>query len=157
MNKYNKEYLKNLKNNVPLLCLTLGDIKKFLEKYPELPDNTLVFTERVEDKYFEGLNIAGMRGCKDTLDGIFPSGSKSTPWNVLPYKGYWYYQVQETNKNMLEEIERRNRGEKPHYPEIEDPNKYIINLEDDSLLDQYILGNSIIKDEDNNILINIHY
>ena len=31
--------------------LTVGRLKKFLEQHPELPDDALVLTQRVEDRY----------------------------------------------------------------------------------------------------------
>ena len=34
-------------------CLTIGRLKKFLEQHPELPDDSLVLTQRVEDRYYE--------------------------------------------------------------------------------------------------------
>ena len=33
--------------------LTVGKLRKFLEENPELPDDALVLTQRVEDKYYE--------------------------------------------------------------------------------------------------------
>ena len=33
--------------------LTVGRLKKFLENNPDLPDDALVLTQRVEDKYYE--------------------------------------------------------------------------------------------------------
>ena len=33
--------------------LTVGKLRKFLEEHSELPDDALVLTQRVEDKYYE--------------------------------------------------------------------------------------------------------
>ena len=44
--------IKDLKGNYENY-LTIGKLKKFLEEHPELPDDALVLTQRVEDKYYE--------------------------------------------------------------------------------------------------------
>jgi hypothetical protein len=131
MNKLSEEDLKKRKDSAH--NLTLGDIRKFLEKYPDLPDDCLVFSERIEDVYFD-----------------------KHGWKVLPVKGYWYYSHKDFNEKMQEEIERRKRGEEPEYS-MEDPSKHIVDLEDDNLLEQFVLGNCITKDKNDNILIYIHY
>lgn len=56
--------------------LTVGRLKKELEKYP---DDALVVSQRVEDGYYEGWDISGMM----SVDGILPSGSKSTGWETI--------------------------------------------------------------------------
>lgn len=33
--------------------LTIGDLKKFLQEHPDLPDDTMVLTQRVGDEYFD--------------------------------------------------------------------------------------------------------
>lgn len=60
--------------------LTVGKLKQELEKYP---DDALVVSQRVEDGYYEGWDISGMRG----PDGILPSGSKSSPWETIKKDG----------------------------------------------------------------------
>jgi len=66
--------------------LTVGQLKDFIEKF-HVPDTALVMIERVEDIYFEGVDISGMRGCDVTEDGIFPPGSKSNGWGVYLKEG----------------------------------------------------------------------
>lgn len=58
--------------------LTIGGLKKWLEKNSDLPDDSLVMVQRVEDKYYDGIDISGMRGA----EGILPPGSKSNGWDV---------------------------------------------------------------------------
>jgi len=36
--------------------LTVGDLKKFLKENPDLPDDTMVLTQRVNDEYFDHLS-----------------------------------------------------------------------------------------------------
>jgi hypothetical protein len=61
--------------------LRVGDLKKELEKYP---DDALVVSQRVEDRYYEGVDISGMTGTlEDGTTGILPSGSKSTGWDTI--------------------------------------------------------------------------
>ncbi len=56
--------------------LTVGRLKEELEKYP---DDALVVSQRVEDKYYEGCDISGMMG----PNGILPPGSKSNGWETI--------------------------------------------------------------------------
>ncbi len=56
--------------------LTVGRLKEEIEGYP---DDALVVSQRVEDRYYEGCDISGMRG----PDGLLPSGSKSNPWETI--------------------------------------------------------------------------
>jgi hypothetical protein len=68
--------------------------------------------------------------------------------------------VIKANERMKQEIERRARGEEPHF-EIEDPAKFI--LENQDLLDefqgQYTPAWSCVKyrDEDSILFIDLHY
>lgn len=58
--------------------LTAGDIVNFIAKHG-IPHTAPVVIQRIEDKYFEGIDISGLSSAK----GILPPGSKSTPWR--PY------------------------------------------------------------------------
>ena len=61
--------------------LTVGRLKEYLEGYPE---DALVVSQRVEDRYYEGVDISGARGIlPDGSAGILPSGSKATGWETL--------------------------------------------------------------------------
>ncbi len=61
--------------------LTVGKLKEYLENYP---DDALVVSQRVEDKYYEGVDISGMTGTlSDGTIGTLPPGSKSTGWETL--------------------------------------------------------------------------
>lgn len=90
--------------------LTVGQLKKDIEKYG-ISDDANVMVQRVEDVYY---NTHG--------------------WGVLLKKGEHYYNALEHNKKMREEIARRERGEEPEYPGIEDPSKHI--CEDEKILDE---------------------
>lgn len=57
--------------------LTVGALKEFIKKN-ELPDDAIVVTQRIEDGYFEGIDVSGMR----STEGIVPQGTKSAPWGV---------------------------------------------------------------------------
>lgn len=55
--------------------LTVGGILDFIARYG-IPSDAPVVIQRIEDSYFEGQDISGMRG----PNGILPPGSKSTGW-----------------------------------------------------------------------------
>jgi hypothetical protein len=116
--------------------LTVGDLKRHIEENV-IPDSAPVLIERVEDLYYERSN-----------------------WGVLLKQGFHYNQVIKANERMKQEIERRARGEEPHF-EIEDPAKFI--LENQDLLDefqgQYTPAWSCVKyrDEDSILFIDLHY
>ena len=64
--------------------LTVGGIKNFIEKH-QLPDDAPVVAQRVEDCYFEGVDISGMRGA-DIGGGIYPEGSRAEGWKIYSKK-----------------------------------------------------------------------
>ena len=79
MYKYTKEELIEAK----FQGLTMGDLAVFVYKNPQIPRDAKVLVERIQDVYFEGVDISGMNSAK----GILPKGSKSEGWKVLPVKG----------------------------------------------------------------------
>ena len=113
--------------------LTVGKLKKFLEENPELPDDSLVLIQRVEDKYYE-----------------------ENGWGVVMREGYWYYQFLENNLRMEEEIFRREHGEEPQY-DLEDPSKHITELNDE-YKEQYHPAWCCLKyNDDKHLYIDLHY
>ena len=154
MNKIDKENLYRYTKNG---FLTVGVLKKFIEEN-NLPDDAPVIVERVEDRYYEGNDISGMAGCPDTEDGIYPPGSKSDGWGVYLKKGDSYYDVETMNIRMKDEINRRKNGEPGKFPKIEDPQKYIIEL-DDNLKTQYhpVWCPVFYKDDPDVLFLDLHY
>lgn len=57
--------------------LTVGELLKFIKEY-DIPDSAPVLVQRVEDRYYEGVDVSGMRG----PNGILPPGSKANGWKV---------------------------------------------------------------------------
>ncbi len=113
--------------------LTVGRLKEFLEKHPELPDDALVLAQRVEDVYYE-----------------------KNGWGVVMKEGYHYHSYKENNIRMEEEIKRRKNGEHPKY-DMEDPSKFIVEL-DDTMKEQYHPAWCCLKYKgDNNLYIDLHY
>jgi hypothetical protein len=113
--------------------LTIGKLKKFLEEHPELPDDALVLTQRVEDVYYE-----------------------KNGWGVVLKEGEHYHNVKTYNVRMEEEIRRRKNGEHPKY-DMEDPSKHIQELTDD-LKDQYHPAFCCLKyKDDDNLYLDLHY
>lgn len=154
MNIYTKEDLE--KTNHPRL--TVKQLKDFIEKN-NLADDALVMIQRVEDMYYDGVDISGMRGCQYTENGIFPEGSKSSGWLVYLKGGYHYHQQLKRNKEMLDEIERRQKGEESHYPGIEDPSKYIATEEQlNKLKEQYTPAHCpVVYSDEKHLFIDLHY
>lgn len=104
-----------------------------MEQHPELPDDALVLTQRVEDRYYE-----------------------KNGWGVVLKEGHHYHMVKTHNIRMEEEIRRRKNGEHPKY-DMEDPSKFIEELTDD-LKDQYHPAWSCVKyKDDNNLYLDLHY
>lgn len=132
--------------------LTVGDLREILYK---IPVDTKVVVQRVKDKYYDGIDISGIRGCLETPDGIYPAGSKSTGWGVFLKKGEVYYNAEERNKEMQDEIDRRSKGEEPEYPSIKDPKDYMVDLTEE-FMEQYTPAFCCFYNDDV-LFINLHY
>lgn len=146
MQEYAEEYHKNKGRELPNNIidrgelkskykdfLTVGKLKERLQK-TELSDDAVVLIQRVEDTYYQ-----------------------NNGWDVFLKEGCHYYSVVRMNKKMQEEIERRARGEEPKYPKIDDPNKYIVEL-DDSMKEQYHPAWCAVGYKDEEFLfIDLHY
>jgi hypothetical protein len=154
MNTIKKEDLKRYQDSG--YC-TVGDLKKFIEKHG-IPDDSVILIQRIEDRYYEGVDISGLSGCETSEDGIYPPGSKSEGWGVYLKEGEQYYWQKETNRRMQQEIERRERGEDPEYPGIPNPSSFIVPL-DETFMDQYHPAWSPIfyPDDPDTLFIDLHY
>jgi len=128
---YTKEELKetSIKHG-----MTLKNIREFVAKYPDLPDDTPVVTERIHDVYFE-----------------------KHGWRLWLEKGYWWHSTKTMNENMLEEISRREKGEEHQYPKIISPREYMTEITDE-LKDSFISPNCIVPNKDKDVvLIYLHH
>lgn len=66
-----------------------------------VPMDAELFYERVEDRYFNGVDTSGMSGrLPDGSLGILPEGSKSNGWSVVRKKGYRHYCALQWNLNL---------------------------------------------------------
>lgn len=151
MNKISKEQLLSYKG-----ILTVGELKKHIEKY-NLSDDARIVIQRVEDVYFDGVDISGMRGCDECcVDGIYPPGSKAEGWSVYLKEGFDYCQALHMNTKMQNEIDSRLAGNEPKF-KAENPSKYIVEL-DDSYMDQYIpaSGCAYYYDDSDILFIDLH-
>ena len=113
--------------------LTVGKLRKFLEQNPELPNDSLVLIQRVEDMYYE-----------------------KGGWGVVLKEGHYYNMVKTNNVRMQEEIQRRKNGEHPKY-EMEDPSKYITELTDEWKEQYHPAWTCLRYRDDNNLYIDLHY
>ena len=113
--------------------MSVGDLRKFLAEHPELPDNSKVLVQRVEDVYYE-----------------------KHGWGVVLKKGLHYHSFKENNARMEEEIKRRKNGEQPKY-DMEDPTKYISELDNDLMEQYHPAWCCLMYKDDNNLYIDLHY
>lgn len=88
-----KQELLNKTNH----SLRMKDLREFVENNKELLDDAPCVVERVEDRYFKGID--------------WHDGRKITGWDVLLKKGYHYHSSLEWNERMRKEIELRKVGE----------------------------------------------
>lgn len=115
--------------------LTVGDIKKWFEKNPDIPDDAPVLMERIPDVYFE-----------------------KHGWGVHLKEGDGFYSCKRFNDEMIAEMTRRDLGEEPEYPKIEDPSKHIVELTDEHMTQYYPLWSCVrYGDEDGIMFIDAHY
>jgi hypothetical protein len=77
MNVYTKEEILNLGEEC--YGLTVAELLNFIQEN-NIPPDAPVLIQRVEDKYYEGFDVSGMRG----PGGIIPEGTKSNGWKVYP-------------------------------------------------------------------------
>jgi hypothetical protein len=140
INKYNEDDLIKLKRNG---FLSIGELKALLKDFP---DDGLIFVQRVEDMYFEGVDISGFGGCPFTDDGIFPEGSKGDGCKVLLKDGYHYKRACEFNEAIKDN-------------EYEDDLKPISEKELENLKVQYspVFQVERYGDDHSNIFLNLHY
>ncbi len=148
MNKITKEELLNSTAH----GLTMKDLRRFINNNPQISDDAPVMVERVEDKYFNGVDISGMQGDS----GVLPKGSKSEGWKVLLVEGYGYWNASQFNDKMYKEIENRKLG-KGEYSEKLNPKEAIVELTDD-LKEQFFPSFCITKSTDDRLVyIYNHY
>lgn len=155
MNKYKKEDIIPVKHPQ----LTWGELKEFCKDH-NIPDDAPIMIQRVEDRYYDGIDVSGMTGTlPDGTSGILPPGSKADGWRVYLKKGFWYYSVERQNEKMEAEIKRRKNGEEPHYDKIENPEDCIVDLNDDELFEQYTPASQAVfySDDSDMLFIDLHY
>lgn len=144
--------------------LTVGHLKKIIEKY-NYPDDAIIVVERVEDRYYEGgCDISGFSGCQTTPDGIYPPGSRSGEWGVYLKGGDSYYQGLDHNAR----IDSGYYLDKEQFPELNAPEsrekyaKFFEKHTDEELhlmQTQYtrVFSPAVHKDEKEILFLNLHY
>jgi hypothetical protein len=137
--------------------LTVGELKAALEKYP---DEAKVLVQRVEDRYYEGVDISGLTGTlSDGSVGVLPEGTKADGWPVVLKKSSAYYHALDWNKEMHEEVLRKIAGEKPEFG-FDNPEERLYTEEEiESMKDQYSPAWCVVqyKDDPNNLYLDLHY
>lgn len=129
-------------------ALSMKDLRKFVESNPQIEDSTPVLIERVEDRYFDGVEL--------------PNGGKSEGWNVYKHEGFHYKQALQYNKdisNCKEVLLRGNSDEiddLPYTPEWIEQVDIWSEETLDSMKEQFYSGHCIV-DNDGLVLIYSHY
>ena len=126
-----KHYKRQELINSRVHGLTMKELREFVTKNPQIKNNTKVLIERIEDKYF-----------------------KINGWQTLLVKGEQYYNTEEFNKKMLQEIKDRKQG-KGEYQKQLNPQDAIVELTND-LKEQFFPAWCISKDKDFVYIFN-HY
>lgn len=122
-------------------AMSMRDLRKFMEKFQYLDDNTPVLVERVTDFYFEEKEF---------------NGEKIRGWDTLKVEGYHYLNSLEWNKKMEKEIELRKIG-KGEYDETLIPEDTIIGEKElEKMKEEFYRPHCISTDEEI-IYIHSHY
>jgi hypothetical protein len=80
--------------------MKVRELLRFIEEHGISMDAD-VYVQRVEDAYFEGQDISGMRGMlPDGTSGVLPPGSKTPGWPTVRLPGYSYYNAVQFNKQQ---------------------------------------------------------
>lgn len=132
--------------------LTVGSLMKVI-KENNLPDDTKVCYHRIEDSYFNESIWNGIGGPK-TIEG----------WNTIKIKGDTYYNAVHHNER-LDKGKLVNEGKldpdevgRYYWHDDYKEDRKCINLNDESLLDEYIEGFCCFYNKEKNILcITAHY
>jgi hypothetical protein len=132
--------------------LKVGDILKVI-KENKLPDDVAVCYQRIEDWYFNPSTHKFIGG-ERTLDG----------WSTIKIKGDTYYNAVRFNEQLDRgklvnegKLDPDEVGEYYWHDKYKDDRKYV-DLEDESILDQYVKGFCCFYHEEKNILcITAHY
>jgi hypothetical protein len=147
MNEISRERLLSYNN-----YLTVGALKEFITRN-NISDDALIVVQRIEDDYYEGIDISGMRG----PDGVYPEGSKTEGWGVYLKEGGAYHHAKRHN----DDIDSGKYEDKEQYPDL-DTSKLKKYTEEElrELKDQYHPVWSPVRynDEGNDILfLDLHY
>lgn len=132
--------------------LTVGSLMKVI-KENNLPDDTKVCYHRIEDSYFKS-KTHKYHGGEKLLEG----------WSTIKVKGDNYYNSVEFNKELDRgklvnegKLDPDEVGRYYWHDDYKEDRKYI-DLNDESILDQYIEGFCAFYNKEKNILcITAHY
>lgn len=95
-------------------AFTVGELKRYIAEH-NISDDAVIVSQRVEDTYFEGVDISGMRGQReDGTYGALPEGSKASLWGVYCIEGYWCNSYRQFNEKIG----------KPEYPGLKNSLPY---------------------------------
>ena len=136
-----------------MMNLTVRDFLNYIKKN-SIPYDTKIFYQRIEDTYFDGIDISGMVGS----GGVYHPGSKSDGWKTLGIKGEQYYEAIEFNKHIEEgKLVKEGKLDPDEVGIFFWDEKYkdeqkLIDLSDEDLLDQYVGVSGMFNNKENKVL-----
>lgn len=131
---------------------TVGKLLDYIEKH-KIPRDGLVLIQRIEDQYFEGIDISGMIGdLGDGKYGPLPEGSRATGWGVVKRPDNFYYWKKESIKNMRNNPDDYDFDVEEHIVTIEKE------LEEGKYMNEYHpIHSPVGYDEYKHLYLNAHY
>lgn len=137
--------------------MTVKDLMEFIHDN-RVPRDAKIIYQRIEDEYFDGVDISGLGGIEadGAINGIFPPGSKATPWNTVKIKGLAYYHAVRFNEKIEKgklviegKYDKDSVGEFFWKDEFKDK-RSPYDLTNDAIFDQYVDVNTIYYNKENN-------
>jgi len=97
---------------------TVRDLIEFITNN-NIPMDARIYMQRVEDVYFNGVDIGGCGGYVDDngVRSCFPPGSKADGWKTVKKEGYAYREALELNRR----VDAGDFHNKEDFPDLEDP------------------------------------
>ena len=130
-----------------MVNFTVGELLDYIAEH-NIPRDSNIYYEHIHDMYVDGFEF---------------QGQQTTPWTTIKIKGDGYYQAKNHNDNILKGILVLGGKMDPdevgeyYYSEVYKDKRKMYDLEDESLLDNYIIPIGCFSDEKKNIYIHAHY
>lgn len=134
---------------------TVGQLLEYIIKY-NIPMDAKILMQRVEDRYFEGIDTSGMCGqLEDGSYGSLPLGSKAKGWETFRIEG----ENSAFMRNLNERIDSGEFNDKEEYPDIKPENLIKFTEEDiDKVKDEYYpCWSPVYYENEKHLFLDAHY